>query len=478
MRFRDIKQNLVESRGISARTQGDVYFDPTNPKDEIVFQEFITLPVNGIKYDDVESRDFAIEKFIQKNPGNYHFLNTPNQGQLGIMIAAFLKPKGRKMDLFVRFSSDVANVAGKMGQIDPGVMGPGHGGYKFKKETSISENLGIKPSQVIKSAGPFSINELPELLGQVKTPSNAVLINQMQGYLSSLLQGEPRYVIRGGAEYITSHQKYLGEWGAPIALAMGLFDPQGTAERIETEVLAGQSLADGQVMFPKDVSQTLFDSSMKYGAEEILISSKAHKGGGAAASLKGLYDIVTKKGHLLPDDYTTNEEFVYLTDVLKTIAENSTEDGMLQVAMKQKVISKNDYNIMLGISAARKKGQKIEWADALPVRVQALMLTQIKADKGNRNYSPFFHALASIAKATTNELNKYKVTDYIRGLLNFSSIVQMYFDVKPRGEDAEVMGFRIVWPPTFAGIIVFDASKNFTSSEDPARRGKLGFKIK
>jgi hypothetical protein len=52
----------------------------------------------------------------------------------------------------------------------------------------------------------------------------------------------------------------------------------------------------------------------------------------------------------------------------------------------------------------------------------------------------------------------------------------MYFDVKQRGNDAEAMGFRIVWPPSFAGTIVFDSGKNFTSSEDP--RGKLGFKIK
>ena len=67
------------------------------------------------------------------------------------------------------------------------------------------------------------------------------------------------------------------------------------------------------------------------------------------------------------------------------------------------------------------------------------------------------------------------VTDAVKDIMNFSTIIQVYAGASKAGEDLKLNSFKMIWPPNFSGQVVIDTAKNFTATEI---RGKIGFKFK
>jgi hypothetical protein len=202
---------------------------------------------------------------------------------------------------------------------------------------------------------------------------------------------------------------------------------------------------------------------------EIMISTKA-KTGGAAASLKGLYDTINDKSDKFSPGFWRGAKAKKFKNIITTIMESSAIDGVLDVASTEGLISAVDKNrILSGLAAERDRSAVFK-----PTRVLSDYMSQYGANTNHPSYSAAKHALASVARQLTDKLNDEDYTDIVKQILNHANIVQMYFNAIPKGEDLICKGFTLVWPPQFDGKIHFYSGKVFSATEI---KGRLGFKI-
>jgi hypothetical protein len=75
-----------------------------------------------------------------------------------------------------------------------------------------------------------------------------------------------------------------------------------------------------------------------------------------------------------------------------------------------------------------------------------------------------------------NRLNAIpNMSEGIKAFMNQSSIVQIYLDMKVKGQDAVVTGFRSIYPPNFEGTMLIDAGKSYYATMKPSKFA-FGFK--
>lgn len=456
---------LVESRGFVARRPGDEYVDPSNRSDIATFQGLTLLPDSGIEFDTHEEMLSAFNNFEQTADGEVYRLNTPIRSMKAAMIVNMDTQRGPEH--YVLFTKDIAKLEGKLTNIPAGIV-PGHGGYVMNRDVSLSERAGLKPAEVVKNDNPVSPGAVAGLLDTARATAGDQAVNQMQEYLIALAKGDGEgYVIKGGAEFAKLHQKYLGEWASPIALITGQFQPKSQLDQIEDVMLDGDSIATGKIVYNTNAAEALFDSYVKVGAVDIFISSKAARGGGAAASLKGLYDTVTKEQDRFAPEFWKGEKAKKFKDIVESIMTKSAVDGVLDVAMSEELISSADAAaIKAGIASKTKTFKSSDSIEDLK--------SNYAANTNHPMYDPAKHALAAVARKLTDKLNDDDYTDIVKQILNHANVVQMYFEAVPKGQDLLCKGFKLVWPPNFDGQIKFNSGKAFSATEI---KGRIGFKI-
>jgi hypothetical protein len=75
--------------------------------------------------------------------------------------------------------------------------------------------------------------------------------------------------------------------------------------------------------------------------------------------------------------------------------------------------------------------------------------------------------LSSIAKHVADRINAMpKMSAGMQAFMNQSSLVQIYLDMKVKGDDAVVTGFRSVYPPNFEGTMIIDAGKSYFATAE------------
>lgn len=456
---------LVESRGFVARRPGDEYVDPSNRSDIATFQGLTLLPESGVEFDTHEEMMAAFAEFEKTADGKIYRINIPNRGMKAAMVVNMDTQRGPEH--YVLFTKDIAKLEGKLTNIPAGII-PGHGGYVMNRDVSLSERAGLKPAEVVKNDNPVSPGAVAGLLDVARATAGDQAVNQMQEYLIALAKGDGEgYVIKGGAEFAKLHQKYLGEWASPIALITGQFQPKSQLDQIEDVMLDGDSIATGKIVYNTNTAEALFDSYVKVGTVDIFISSKAAKGGGAAASLKGLYDTVTKEQDRFSPEFWKGEKAKKFKDIVETIMTKSAVDGVLDVAVSEELISSADAAaIKAGIASKTKTFKSSDTIEDLK--------GDYAANTNHPMYDPAKHALAAVARKLTDKLNSDDYTDIVKQILNHANVVQMYFEAAPKGQDLLCKGFRLVWPPNFDGQIKFNSGKAFSATEV---KGRIGFKI-
>ena len=455
---------IVESRGFMARRPGDEYVDPSNRSDIATFQGLTLLPESGIEFATHEEMMAAFSEFEKTADGKVYRINVPIRSMKSAMIVNMDTQRGPEH--YVLFTKDIARLEGRLTNIPAGII-PGHGGYVMNRDVSLSERAGLKPAEVVKNDNPVSPGAVAGLLDVARATAGDRAVDQMQEYLTALAKGNgDGYVITGGAEYAKLHQKYLGEWASPIALITGQFQPKSQLDQIEDVMLDGDSIATGKIVYNTNASEALFDSFVKVGAVDILISSKAAKGG-AAASLKGLYDTVTKEQDRFSPEFWKGDKAKKFKDIVETIMTKSAVDGVLDVAVSEELISSADAAQIKSSIASKTKQFKTN--DAIED-----LKGSYAANTNHPQYDPAKHALAAVARKLTDKLNDDDYTDVVKQILNHANVVQMYFEAVPKGQDLLCKGFRLVWPPNFEGQIKFHSGKAFSATEV---KGRLGFKI-
>lgn len=467
MRLHEIE--LIESRGFAARRTGEEFINPKNPKDLAVFKELITLPADEPEYPTHNDFIKAYDKWAKTAPGEVYTINVPQSRTKSAMIVNLDTPRGS--EYFVLFMTNVSNLTGKLTEIAPNIIKPGHGGYILNRAVSRKERAGVKPADVLKSAVPLTSKQVAPLLDSARATAGDEIVDQMQGYLNALASGRGTgYVIKGGAAHETLYTNYLGEWASPIALITGQFEPKDQITQIEDAMLGGNSLRSGKIIYNTNERESLFDSKVLVGGDEIFISTKESKKG-AAASLDGLYKNVIQKPGALPPNFWRSPKAKRFRDVVTTIIQGSQITGILRLAESEGIISRAEgARIENGIASREVKSP----TPFKPTSKLEEYMSDYGANMNNPHYDPAKHALASVARKVADKLNAEDYTDIYKKILNYASIVQMYFNGTVKGADLVCNSMKLVWPPQFEGKIYFFASKNYSATEI---KGKLGFLI-
>ena len=456
---------LYESRGFVARRAGDEYVDPTNRDDVAIFQGLTLLPSgDDTAYQSYDDMTAAFQDWQSQAQGQVYELNDPIRSMRSVYIVNMSTSRG--MEHYVLFTKDLNRLEGKLTNIPPGVI-PNHGGYVMNRKVSFSERSGLKPAEVVKGKKKVNPSQVADLLNSARPTAGDQVVDQMQEYLRALAAGNGTdYVIKDGAADSALHSKYLGEWASPIALITGQFNPSDQLAEIEEVMNGGKSLDSSSIEYNTSTSETLFDSMVITTTGEILISTKA-KIGGAAASVKGLYDALTKNRDKFPASFWNEPKVKKFNDVITSIMESSAVDGLLNLAQMEDIVDSGQASAIRSAIGTNKK-------DYVPDEKISDYMGSYAANTHHPLYDPAKHALAAIARQVVNKLNAEDYTDVIRQILNHANIVQMYFKTTVRGSDLVCNGFDLVWPPQFKGSIAFYSGKFFSATEI---KGRLGFKI-
>lgn len=462
-----MNDQLWESRGFAARETGDSFVSPTDPTDQATFQGLDQLPPKQVAYDTQQEFQKAYTAWTKKNSKyTIHEINEIRSVTRAAMIVEMLTPRG--VEKFVLFTTNNSNLEKKLRNIPPHVVSESHGGYVLNRATSLSERAGVKPSEVLHDHKTYKPAQVPELLDAARSTAGDQVVDQMQAYLTALVNKKgTNFVIKDGAQFASLHQKYLGEWAAPIALITSQFDPKNQIPQIQDNMLDGQPLRLGKVKYNTNPNETLSDSSVVVKGLEVHISSKAHKGGGAAASLKGLQQTIERNFHKFSADFWRDPKHLKFKEIVDTIMNYGMEEGVLRLAVSEGIISQQEMVKVL--TASKNPQEDVKFTK----RIQKLM-AEYAANERHKLYNPGKHALAAIAKVLCDQLNDEDYTTVAKSILSMSNIVQMMFVTGISGKDLVAKGFDLIWPPKFEGKIYFYSGKNFSATEV---KGKLGFKI-
>jgi len=315
---------------------------------------------------------------------------------------------------------------------------------------------------------PLAPEAVPALLERARETAGDAAVDQMQQYLEALIAGQGTgFVIENGAENLMLHQKYLGEWAAPIALITGQFTPESMMSKLEENMTGGTGLGEGKIVYNTNSAEALFDSMVTVGVHEIMISSKAKKGNGAAASLKGLYDTMVNKAKSFPAGFWEEPKAKKFKAIATNIMSKTTVEGMLSVARLEGIIDGGDEAIL-------RKGMADEKQPFVPNDKLTDYMSDYAAYTYHPQYSAVKHALTAVARKLCKKLNEEDYTDVMREILNHANVIQMYFDATAKNKDLVCKGFTVVWPPNFVGKIKFYSDKMYSATRIG---GRIGFKI-
>lgn len=478
---------LFEGRGIAARETivddgaGSIF---TNDKGEsIELYSMIYFPEVG-KYEDdvkgevenpVKGRDKAIgavAEWLESSsikPENFKMVNAPAKAAA---LSIWKDQKGQLL-AFGRYAT----------QIRTGALGITWSNSNFSRETGYSsedvatksENIALKPSDLFTNK-PMTVPEMLSIINNLPETLPEDIRQIVPAMLNAVARNEETYV-PGANEHRAVIEKYVGEYAASIAVLTGNFI-SGNYEDAEREVLAPQGVDWSDMtlaQFPTSASQALVDS---YALSEdqtarVAISSKAG-GGGASASLTSVARILDDKSTKFKRGFLKkNEDLIHGINLL---AKNSAVEGVYKVAKLYEILSDHDIKVVNYLIKSFDKDPKV-----LTGRLKKLAKTYPSTEYVEKtlmhpNYNLGYRLLAAAARKVASKLNDLNPTDLFRAVLAQSSMIQVYAKTQKRGDSLAFVNFRVVFPATFTGTIVFDAQTNFFSTQTP--KGRISFKLK
>ena len=476
------------ARGIAARetivTDGEGAVFANDQGEEIELYDIIYFPDGGGKYEDdlkgevevpVKGRDkcvAAVMGWLESSniaPENFDMVNAPAKA-----AAVSIWRKGKGYVAWGRYANGIR----------PGALGINWSNTQFAKETgyssqstvSQSENIALKPSDLFTSE-PMTVPQLLTIINKElpdSLPEDLKLI--VPAMLNAVARGEETYV-SGADQYRSIIEKYVGEYAAAIAMLTGNFI-DGAYDDVETQVLAAQG-ADWSdmtlVQFPTSVTQALVDSYLlsEDQSARVAISSKA-RGGGASASLASVARILDDKSDKFEGGFLAkNEDLIHGINLL---SKNSSVEGVFKCGKLYGFVSDADIKIINYLIKEFDNDTK-----GLTGRLKKLVnfypnKENVEKTINHPNYNLGYRILASLARKVSNHLNDLNPTELFRAVLAQSAMCQVYAITQKKGDALAFTSFRVVFPATFEGKIVFDANTNFYSTDRP--KGRISFKLK
>jgi len=463
---------IKESVGFPNRKAGDGFINPKDPNDKAEFVELLLYPDGALAFEDPAQRDEFMSNFDSQVTGKVYYINKPNSSMLGLYIVHMLTDAGD--EYYVRYVKNITNPAGVLTAIPANLKSAGHGGYSYGSATAQKERYSIKPSNVFTTDAPLSPEQIPAAIAKVPDGIPQDLQKQMVDYLTALAAGNKEFVIEGGEKYRGAHENYTGEFAAPIAIIRGQVDNMDVQNRAEETLLGGQKFADCKIVFPMGVSTLLVDSFVEApNGRRVGVSSKAKTGSGAAASLEGLYKTIQdqKKNPAFQD---TLKKYPQVINFINTVVENSAIDGYLMMLRQQELINQQEDQLLRDMIGNTKQGRGLANTFEMLTPDLQKVVASYGADTDNPRYNIVYHVTAGLARQLGEKLGEMPITEAVKDILNYSTMVQIYAGTSKAGDDIKINSFKMVWPPEYDGVVKVDTAKNFTGTEI---RGKISFKM-
>lgn len=443
------KEFLSESNGMYNRKVGDEYRNSQTGK-VVSFRSIVSYPNSG-KYSSLVERkqvqaQVSQDKVIQwVNPGAE---NNPNYLAFGIVE---VQDSDGNSEYWGRYFKEI--VGNMLRSWDNKELPPG---WELRIKSAQKSAVGFDPQKLIQVETEFSnvqavLDKVTSRLGSDHELSRG-LIKLSQGQLP---------VFKGMAEQMPAIRDYFGEIMAPIALISGLVG--GDADRARVSLLGENGRwGDCGISWPMSMNHNLFDSKL-HPPNNFVIGISSKGGVGARASVKNIYDQLTqvqqraknsKPLAIMLDQYKREQDFI------TEIYTNSQFYTPISLAL--------DLGILTG-SQDREFADEVESLIKNPnQRPSNLLLTFISAkgaEVSASGYNPGYHALAGLADQVANRLNSQtKMSEFIKKLLNDSSMLQIYTKMSVKGADAVVTDFTAIFPAQFSGNVKIYANKGYLST--------------
>lgn len=446
---------LTESRGVTARAQGEVYTNVSNPKDRLTIQSTqVIVPQGQPQFQTSEEMMAAVDAAIPQG-GIRIDDNKPTKASKAAIIAVVTNAKNQTQH-WVRY----------IGAVPPqGVHGTWLTlrGYKLDQGTR-TESIPIKATDIIKDDSPRKPAQVAAAVkqgisGLVAKTNHKDLVPIMSTAVDLALKGQTA-PIKGGAKYMNIVAKYGGEYLGPIAITQGNVvagDISAMLKKFNLPNLAGAS-----IVFPQNAQEELIDSILKMpNGVDINVSTKVHSGGGAASSLSGVAKQLTKG---IIKKYPLGSQIIMDLGTLSSVV------GPSKAALDLGIIDQNDYDAILAVGKSSKNIK-----DLKTKRLQQLTLAQGMEEGANQreDYRVLWHALTAIVNAVMAKVNPMpEFQQAMLAALNNNNYLQLITDAKKTGEDL-TLGYYGKFPAVFQGKPQLRNKSYFVTGQ----KGRLGFKL-
>lgn len=462
MRFNEFK--LVESRGVTARDTGEVYVSTTNPNNTLAIQQILVVkPEDALAFEDKDQMLAAVAQNIPENSITVED-NKPTISTKAAIIAHCINQDDED-EWHVRY----------IAQVPPtGVhtLWKTFNGYKYAKSAK-QESVPIKPADLIKDANPRSMDAL---ISDLKTNLERTLAGTEHAELTEVMNKAIDLAAQGrvdpipnGANYLNVIAKYGGEYLGIIAIAKGGVRKGDIDKMLDSMNM--NSIVGSEVIFPQDKAEELIDSILLTpNGTRIGVSTKMHKGGGAASSLSG---VVKQLNADIEKKFPKGTKLIKLLGTASAFSKDprrASEIGIVQAAREYGIINDEDIVALTGIDPG---SQDVESIKAKNLYTMTKSQGVDPKTLGSADYRVYFHALAAIANDLIAVVNKdQEFKDAMMAALNNNNYLQMLTDVRKRG-DAITCDYYGKFPAVYEGSPVLYNKVYYATGQ----KGRIGFKL-
>lgn len=474
-------------RGIAAREtikkDGSGAIFTNKDGESIELYDVLFFPAEGGKYPDDDQSNgkdkvqAVIADWLKTSdvaPADFKMVNAQG-GNRAAAISVWKKADGDHI-AFGRYATNIR--PGALGIQWPNTQFAKETGYSSDDKVTQSENFQLKPSDLF-TEEPVSLTQLLKTVNNLPETLPEDLREIIPAMLNAVARGEETYV-PDAAKHRAVIEKYVGEYASVVALLSGNF-LTGAVDDVEQQVLQPQGASWNDMVlarFPVGTTNALVDSyiTTKDRSAWIAVSSKAGRGGGAAASLASVARILSEKRNQF--DPKLLRKNAKLIQGINLLADSPAKEGIYKTGKLYEFVNDNDIKVIEYLIKSFDKSEKMltgnlkKIARGYPGGGPDVLQKTIM----HPNYNLGYRLLAGLARKVAEHLNEMDPTTLFAAALAKSSMVQVYAKTRMKGDALAFVEFNCVYPPTFEGTVEFDARTNFFSTDKP--KGKMTFKLK
>jgi hypothetical protein len=446
---------LTESRGVTARAAGEVYTSTTDPNDTLTIQNIdIVVPPGATQFETSEEMLDAVNTAIPPDEIKIED-NKPTNASKAAIVATVVDTNDQTQ-YWIRYIKEVpaAGVHGTWLTLK---------GYKLDQGTR-TESIPIKATDIIKDESPRTPAAVAAAVkqgikGLVANTNHTAVVPVINAAVDLALKGQTA-PIKDGAKYLNIVAKYGGEYLGPIAITQGGVISGDIKDMLTKFKLP--SLTGATIVFPQNAQEELIDSILKMpNGVSINVSTKVHKGGGAASSLSGVAKQLTPE---IIQNYPIGAQIITDLGTLSSVI------GPTKAALDLGIINQADYNAVLAVGKASRNIK-----DLKSKRLQQMTLAQgMDAGADQREeYRVLWHVLTAIVNAVITKVNPMpEFQQAMLAALNNNNYLQLITDAKASGNDL-TLSYYGKFPAVFQGKPQLRNKSYFVTGQ----KGRLGFKL-